>query len=534
LSDPKDKDKPAETSAFLSATVPGYVAAPLLTPEDMAKLSVNDAVRQALLVRAQRNFMDGGGPQAQTGYERELQAEQQKLDSYFSGRGAKDPQAAVILDPIRYDIGRAVGMSSAVTVASLINGANPEDRSLEALPEVKDPNNPEALGVSRTSPLFFRSMGYDPEGIGKQMETPFVSRFGTTYTQFPTENPNNLVQGGVITPASEKLDPTRVPGLSYADNLTYINWHEMWHARDTREAVFPANFNADLPIKSQPNDPATFKACATRNQQESFADVGSVGDMIRSGKPMSVLDAVLDWRRVPEDTAHTTVPALEGLKQKIQEMGLDKFRKLDDAQAQALYEKVVDEKALNAEDVRIIHDEHSWNPLKSLPVTVKSFTDPETKKALGFERQQTDDALGTLWRAVKGTAPIPFDPQMPPALAGWNPTQVLEDTAFAAAHKITPETMSEAYVKLQDKLESQARAAQDPAQAQIYAAQMTMLQTAFVRDVQSLDYLKLNQDRGVNLAAVEPDLKPVFQHFDAQPPSAPKPAKPPATPPKAA
>ena len=79
-------------------------------------------------------------------------------------------------------------------------------------------------------------------------------------------------------------------------------------------------------------------------KSELLADVGAVGDMIRDGHGLEVLDAVEKWRalRAAEDETHGSTPALWALRRHIQRTGIDEFRRMDDGAAERLYEHIVE------------------------------------------------------------------------------------------------------------------------------------------------------------------------------------------------
>lgn len=483
---------------------------------DKAMAAHKDRVRQQLLLDAQENFYKSLGVPGQTAYARELDALQQRLTSQIAP-GAPAIDGAVVLDPTKFDTGLALGLTPTMTVQAMIDGKEPVDDWTKLLSDHKLPEPR-------------RSFFYSVPGIAEDMGKQFTSGAGTsTYTQFPTERTGFSGAGCVIVPASEKEDPYKVKGLSYEDNLTYVNLHESWHCRDKRTSMSDIDsaayekFKPSDDIRKLPDDPEVRKAYARNNQQECFADLAAVGEMIRGGKPATVLDAVMDWRKSTSwEVRHYTVTSLKAMQDEINKMGVDKFRKLDEKQAEAFYNKIVDDHALNARRVEIIQRSESLNPLKSAPYMVTRFTDTEVSTAFAFRRGQNIDSFIAVAHEIVSPSGKK-DPQLAAKLDKWDASALLQDKAFAADHKITPNTLIKAYTAMQDEL--RARIKKDPSQASLYEAQMTKLQATFVAEVPKIDYERVNTERGVFLEDVEPSVKALYPKM-ATDEKKPKPSKP--------
>ena len=469
-------------------------------------------VRVTLLNDARDGYYKTLNTFDQTTYGRDLRALEERLNAHLR-TDIPNLGGAVILDPAKFDTGMALGLSSSETVRVMIDRKAPDPPAIE-LERMFD------IDYLTAHPK--RSDGYWLPGIAEDMGKKFTTKFGLeTYTQFPVEQSFSAVAGCIIVPGSEKENPYKVKGLSHEDNLSWINLHESWHCRDRRDdnlaiadtAAYGA-FKPEDDIRKLPDNADVRKLYARNNQMECFADAAAAGEMIRSGKPLSILDAVVDYRQEGAwEVRHYTVPALKGLQAEIEKMGVEKFRKLDEKQAEALYNKVVDAHALTERRVEILQRNESKNPLKSAPFMVTRFTDAELSTASAFRRSQNIDKFVTAARElVSPTART--DPQLTAKLAKWDASAVLKDKAFATDHKITPTTLVKAYATLQDELRAQIK--KDPAQTSLYEAQMTKLQAAFVNDVPKMDYLQVNRDRGVSLPDIEPSLKKVYDPPKAQ------------------
>lgn len=500
MSGPNGQNPPPSSLFFQ----PGNTDDDILAQVQSAETRRRAAIRQVLLRDAQNDFYGSLAGPAKTAYARDLSAEEQQLNvMLLEYKGLDALNGAIILDPAKFDTGMALGLSPVESVRAMI------DRGRRASLQDAGIDAPDSSAIF----LFSRSDMYNLPGIAQDMSKPVDgSRFGiSTYTQFPSERTALAGTSCVIVPASEKTDPFRVKGLSYDENLTYTNLHEGAHCGDPRtsepdpDPSVLTKFKPEDDIGKLPDDPGVRHAYARNNQEESYADCYAVGEMIRGGKPLSVLDAVADWRKDNSwEVRHYTVPALKGLREAIDKMGVENFRKLDEQQAIALYNKSVDDHALNAKRVEAIQHNESHNPLKNGPLWVTQFTDKDVSAGLAFRRSQNLDRF--VAAVHEAFTPAPAEPALEAAISKWDASKALKDRAFGAEHKITPRTLANAYNAIHDELQDQVR--KDPAQARYFELQMTKLQQTFVADVPKMDYVQVNLDRGVNIEAVENSLKP--------------------------
>ena len=285
--------------------------------KSLARIKVNEAI----IAEAQNDFARMA-KLSEDGYSKDLKKSGSRLTKYLN-RNTPERPAAVYVDPNKFDTALALGMTPELATERI-------------------------LGLQRIK-VSHEQVGY----IAGSMKASDPSKFAAkdAFTQYPSahydiwdKNP----QACVIVPESGYAALMPVMGLSYQDNLEYTNLHEGWHCKNTRfdlgnipkEAFANANLYAP---ENSINNADQMKLFSLLNKGESLSDVGAVGDMIRSGHGLDVLDKLRQDRlSSPEDYTHWTAQSLEGLRDKINEMGIGKFRSLNDADARKLYEDVVD------------------------------------------------------------------------------------------------------------------------------------------------------------------------------------------------
>ncbi len=271
---------------------------------------------------------------AEDGYSKDLKKKQSGLSKYLHKNNPAMTKA-VIVDPLKFDAALALGMSPQLATQTI-------------------------LGLQHVSP------GDELiANITSHMKSDDMSAFAATdsYTQDASAHWdffNKKPQACVIVPEPGADLAAAVPGLSYQENLDYSNLHEGWHCKNTMldyssvpKEVY-AGVDQGAPEKSIGHEDQ-LKVFSIMDKGESLSDVGALGDMIRKGHGLNVIDKVQAWRNNnSEDYGHWASAALEGLKKKINEMGIDKFRKLNDKDAGKLYETVVNENAYTPREAEVI------------------------------------------------------------------------------------------------------------------------------------------------------------------------------------
>lgn len=427
--------------------------------------------------------------QAANGYSGALSQQETKLNEQLGKEGSATK--AFIVDPAAFDTALALGFTPAQAAAA---------------------------GLGLPPPLAGSTEETRMKQVADLMMYPHQTKMGM-FTSTPAPHAIPIVEGAAcyIVPADNRSDFIHIKKLSPDDESTFINLHEAWHCRDndafkglTQEQIGKAYQTEN--IADLPKDAGVFRAFAVRNRMESLADVGGVGDMIRNGYDPSIIGSVRAWRKEGAwDAAHHTLPALDGLKEKIDKMGVDNFRKLSDADARKLYQQVIDEHALSEKSVSIIHeDKHSM--LLNFVNDNLEWVNPDVRKARQFERSREDTAngpnliqktmasIGRVWSGQDKK-----DAAVVAAVNKWDAMAELKDTAFKNDGKITPATLVTAYRDMQDKLCEDTR--KHPENRQLNEEKMNKLREVFVAETPKTDFAGENLKRGVKIELVEPALK---------------------------
>lgn len=453
----------------------GDAAPPLLSVREKKRRA---RIRETLLEDA-RGDLDSLEATSQTGYSRDLEQLQGKVTGDLKAAHSTVHNRAVFLDPEKLDVALSLGFAPEFAVSQLL-----------AEQKVHIPDNQLKMASNKAA-------------------TYYESKFGIrTYTQDPTAVTNlkdPRPEACVVIPSSERALEVDIKGLSRADQVLFTNTHESFHCLDSKYNLRHLDPRKVEAVKkgtlvSQVNDRTALEIFATVYRKESFADAGAAGEMIRSGKGLDLIDKLASWRAEDtKDLQHLSSPVLKGLKDRIQEMGLDNFRKLSGPEAQKLYFEVTDAYGMTA---------------KSLQNAIRFSTASGTEKQSYVARAQSDpDVAKALVMMTYLVQPHPAHPaaalsSADQALAGtlkaWDADKLLDDKAFEMGRKITPATIIRAYNAMQEDLHGKMKAAPDN---QLYPLQAIKLQQAFLTHARELDYVGVNAARGVDIVKAEPSLK---------------------------
>ncbi|MEZ0259562.1 MAG: hypothetical protein ACAH80_01045 [Alphaproteobacteria bacterium] len=459
-------------------------AAAVATAKSVTPPSLTDAERQRrrairdTLLQAARKDVPSLQAHASTGYSGQLDVLENTLTSRLQGGDTSVHNKVVFVDPAKMDVALSLGFAPSYALQTLLA----QDKIV--LPD---------------SQL---------EMAGDKVASYHESRFGVrTYTQEPTAitNLHNMTsQACVVVPSSEHALDVEIKGLSRAETVEFTNRHESWHCLDSKynlRHIDPAQLEAikEGSLRSHLGNTAAFETYATFYKKEALADVGAAGDMIRAGKGLDLIDKTIAWRNEdPKDLQHLTSPVLKGFKHAIEQMGVENFRRLSDADAQKMYFDTVDLCAMTA---------------KSLDITVRFATAPPAQRQKWAKDAETDldaaRALGLLSH-IKPAAPAGEKPltaaekTVARQLKSFKPGKLLDDKAFELSGKITPATLADAYDDLQEGLRKKMAA--EPAN-KLWQAQATALQQEFLNHARGADFVQLNADRGVDIVQRDASLK---------------------------
>lgn len=439
-------------------------------------LPSEETVRQALLDDVKTTDLNAFLDATHNSYSADLQVRGQTLTKYLQ-REQNSPQVrGVYLDPNEYTALEALHLGGA-TGAAVMMGRDGLPGGDDILSAVGD------------------GMHHGENAPGE----------GFLYSQDPhavKDLSSAAPQAAPIVPSSAYFPPSlRISGLSHEQNIDYINRHEGWHMADVKNLLPNLNapemkgFDMKHPEKSIGN-PAHMAAVAMVNRQESFADVGAAGDMIREGADSAIIGKIIAWRQQSSEVGHMTAGALEQLQKKINDMGLDKFRALDDDSARALYEDAAVKGSLQPAQANTVLRYSSGTPAQRAALEQEALRSPETKAALDFTKP---------YLAPHKNPTTPQEDQaLSRQLSNYHPADLLKDRAFTDAGKITPVSLARAYGQLQDELRQDLD--RDP-DNRLWQGQANKLQQTFINVVNMTDYIGENARRGVDIFAVEPALK---------------------------
>lgn len=455
------------------------VSVKAMAPLSMREKKRRTRIRETLLDQA-RHDLDKFADSSGTGYSRDLQALGSRLTGNLKDDHSTVHNKVVFVDPTKLDVALSLGFAPDYAIETLL-----------ARQKVRIPDNSLKLA-------------------GDKATSYFESKYGVkTYTQAPTaitNLKNPAPEACVVIPSSEHALEVDIRGLSRQEQVDFTNRHESWHCLDSKYNLRHLDPKKVEAVKkgtliSHVNDMTALEIYATVYRKEALADVGAVGDLIRQGKGLDLLDKVSAWRATDVmDLQHLSSPVLAGLKVKIDEIGLENFRKLSDADARNLYFEVTDTFGMTA---------------KSLQIDIRMGTTTAAERKTYLERAQVDEdvARAVLLMGYLVTAPgapaasaelTAGEQALAEKLKAWDADRLLDDKAFEISGKITPASIIKAYTVIQEDL--RGRMKDDPGNP-LYPLQATKLQQAFLTHARELDYVGVNAARGVDIVTAEPALK---------------------------
>jgi len=463
------------------ATSPEPEAAPQAPTPAMLREA---AAREALLTSAQLDFQRLGR-MARNGYSEQLEQQGQRVTRYMR-REHGEGSSATYVDPNQFMVGVAIGMSDSRVVSSILRqqGITPNRNTVS-----------EVANNMRATYRFPYSVN-----PGQTTETHAPYAIGIDYY-------NAAPQTCVIVPPSAYYPAIlQVPGLTREQNLDFINLHESWHCRDTRNNFIGLDraridsLNLHHPERAIGN-PDMLRAMVIGNRQESLADVGAVAELIRRGADPSIIDNVIQWRRgMADDPTHMSVAALEDLKRTVSEMGVRDFRRMDEDRARGLYNDIAERNSPTPEVMERMIAYTTGTAEERRSMLVLQRDNPDMQRAIQFMAgYQLPEPRDPNAPAQTGPVTTPLTPQEQGIFEQvrlYDASQILQDRAFRDGGKITPETLVSAYQREQRDLMRQLdRKPGDP----VIQARLEKLDESFVNTVQNLDYIAANAARGVDI-----------------------------------
>lgn len=449
-------------------------------PKDRAQ-EVNDA----LLADARAHFL-AYAALAKNPYSAQLSQLENRTSAWLRHYSTTPRQREVVLDPAVFDAGMAFGMNPLEIVAVMTDARHVSTDPHTILSAV------EAMSNSVTLPY---------------LPLP-------TYTQAPLTllDPDTADKSAcLVIPASSHLNLFKIEGMTQETAIRYANMHESWHCKDGMNVAPPATVpppTTTVAEQKQAEAKGMLELIARKSRQESLADVGALGDLIRAGEQPNVIDAIIHWRQdMPHDVLHYSPPVLRALKQEIAHMGLARFRALNDRQARDFYYGVVERTGMTARQMEFVALLQEGPPEAKNLITRLAKTNAEAARAVEMVNYDTviSDAIETQRREKAATPLTPEEHAMMTTLGQYNAARQLVDNAFDTDGRITPKTLTAAYGRLQTALQTESNST--PSMASLTNAKLNKLQESYFIVVQFIDYLGENAKRGVDITALEPCLK---------------------------
>lgn len=467
--------------------------------EQLRRASINTV----LLNEAQQNFIEYASL-SENGYSQTLAQLQQRLTLTLEGTDNPLHSRVVVLDPRRYEVGVALGLSPNLTVQMMM--------------------------MDQDAPVNSRYAGQVAGNMGGWIDT----RFGKLDIQIPSAFVNKERTGSevcVLVPSSERTIPFNLPGMTAQQRVSYINRHESWHCLDGRysmegidQKAIDAAMSAPIPGLASED---LRRQISIDFKKEAVADVGALGDMIRQeGAGLEIFDAIIAFRDShADDLEHFSTPVLLEMRTRITAMGLDAFRAMDDRQAADFYFKVTDEAGFNPETFRYLiylaHAEDLGDEDHRHFLDLAYSGDPEYRKAVDIVNylKKLPETPGSAISPefAKGTPLTPAEQEVFKRVIAYPATDLLVDRAFADHGKITPKTLIAAYGTMQEELMTARNLAPEDRALPLL---MDKLQQSFRSIVQNADYVQENKRKGVDITAVEGSLAIFHRDSAATPKSA--------------
>lgn len=492
--------------AFSLAAAPSGTARAEALPEPISPTAVTDdpvfskaewEKRNDIRLRLLQAAIEKYGPLSDKtimSYSTDISDLQQRLNSYLKNSPATSRQA-VIMDPDKIDIGMALGLADVESVRAFLGkaGAKIKDGAL--------------LSVTQ------------------RMQVPVRTPFGvSTHTPEPRAILDAHIDGApacLIIPSSDRLPLLTIKNMTRKEAVRFINLHESWHCMDSqykmteneKSVLTLANTQGYNAVRGRP---VFYQALAKMYNQETLADVGTSGDFIREGAPLEVIAHIKAFREErPEDITHLSAPALELLSERISDMGLERFRAMDDGAVKSLYFDITALSAMNETGMRTALNYPAAAPFRQFDYLIEASYNQDVAKGLRLARYAADQAATPGQSAMRQATEEEI--RQIAAVKSWNAFGSLLDNAFAASGKITPITLTESYARMQNSLRDQMTLHPQS----FLPPEMAVKLKESYKLIWRLDYVGANALRGVDIEKAEAEIFGPSKQVPLLPPTAP-------------
>lgn len=455
------------------------VDTPAHTPSIDTVATINKALRDS----AQKNFIQLTAL-VKTDYSDYLKT----FEEYLNKKLEKDTtlfNRVVVMDPADIDVGLALGLSAEQTVRAIF-----KDKSVQATDEVV-----EQVANSLSA---WRVVNIAKDESFTQ--NPSVAA--------PLMEPH--AETCVLTPPSDYIviKPFKISGLRIEEATIFTNLHEGFHVQDSRlsyRGLDPELVQATLNkgTDAMLAEPQALQYICTKYNKESFADLGAIGYMIHRGKwDTDLIDVVDVWRSGhPDDFFHLSSPVLEEFKKRIDVIGLETFRALDEDSLRNFYYGIVTDEGMTPARLSHMLKYSRLDSLDQEDYLQKNITDADFIWALKFVKASV----------VPETAAAPAPEKKPKIsheqkragkkVSKWDAEDILKKTAVESSGYITPQSLIDAYGRTQRALESKAQ--QNPKDAPLCRQQRIKLKSVFIKMMTEGDFVAMNKEYGISLKLEE-------------------------------
>lgn len=445
-----------------------------------AETQRRNEIRDTLLRQARRDFVTDTAAFSPSAYSRELRTLQDHVTAFLKKNDGRIRDRAIVIDPRRFAEGLALGLGPRLTALVLLGAQDGPGGNL--------------IGTA-----VYMGATYEIPKYGIETYSPSPAALG------PADR--KKASPCVLIPTSDFALQGRVPQLTVEEDREYTNRHESWHCMDYGRHLRVFS-DRDISAVDEETLAASVKnkthlrIFAIKYNKEAFADVAALGDMVRAGHGMDIIDKIIEWRSArTQDLGHRSMPVLEALKKDINAIGLENFRAMTDEHAHSVYYTVMEEHGMTAKNLEVaLKYAHAGGKHKA-KFDRAAQRNPEVANGIVFSQylyptEETEDAP----EAPETEA----EKALADSVAAWPALDILKGQAFRDSGKITPGTLIRAYETLLDGMRVQMK--ENPADP-LPDLRMTKLQQVFIDSLTTIDYVAANDAVGVDIVKAEPALQ---------------------------
>lgn len=437
------------------------------TVEPKAVISPADSVFNATLLGQLRQHFVAHASRYKNITSRDVKKLQRQTNARLSRLSHTQHLGVFVIDPLKADIGYALGLSDSTTVHAML----PQDKTGLI--------DPRSIRIAMSS---LREISYP---LGRTM----------TYVTSPcaTVNYRDTAEYTLIIPASPIAASFMPPLMNHETLIEYTNLHESAHVTDTVFTFKNIDFN-NVDWHNIHDYSVWLRNKTTRNaaratlMSEAYADLFAAGEMTAHRGNLGTLDAIIEWRKTVSYYLHQTSWHLAALRREIDSMGIKKFKRLGEDARQAIYHRLTVSETLTDRQFFLMAYIKTTPPVKVL------FPGTDYARAQAFisEMDRSYYRYRSIANRLKQKSSTPY----------WDAKESFLGHAFARAGAITPAALVESYTRMQQDLIKQAR--RDKANDAMYREKMAWLKNTFTHVMRYGNFAEENRKRGVDLSALIP------------------------------